>query len=77
MLARRITSILPNLTFEEALEITKIHSVAGKVGNNTIINGRPFRSPHHTISMSGLVGGGSFPKPRRNKLVTLWSVVFR
>lgn len=66
MLARRITSILPDLSFEEALEITKIHSVAGKLRNNTIINGRPFRSPHHTISMAGLIGGGSFPKPRRN-----------
>lgn len=63
MMAKRITSILPNLTFEEALEITKIHSVAGKIGNNTIISNRPFRSPHHTIYSTGLIGGGSFPKP--------------
>ena len=77
MLARRRTSILPNLSFEEALEITKIHSVAGKVGNNTIINGRPFRSPHHTISMAGLIGGGSFPKPRRDKFITFWSAILR
>lgn len=77
MLARRVTSILPDLTFEEALEITKIHSVAGKVENNKIINGRPFRSPHHTITIAGLIGGGSFPKPRRNKLITFWSAIFR
>lgn len=63
MMARRITTILPKLTFEEALEITKIHSVAGKIGNNTVISERPFRSPHHTISTSGLIGGGMVPKP--------------
>lgn len=63
MMARRITTILPDLSFNEALEITKIHSVAGKVGNNTIITERPFRSPHHTISSIGLIGGGAFPKP--------------
>ena len=63
MMARRITSILPDLSFEEALEISKIHSVAGKIGNDTLINKRPFRSPHHTISTTGLIGGGSFPKP--------------
>lgn len=55
MLARRITTILPKLTFNEALEISKIHSVAGNIGNNTIISERPFRSPHHTISTSGLI----------------------
>lgn len=63
MMARRITTILPKLTFEEALEISKIHSIAGKIGNNTIISERPFRSPHHTISNSGLIGGGMVPKP--------------
>ena len=63
MMARRITTILPELSFEEALEITKIHSVAGKIENNTIITERPFRSPHHTISSTGLIGGGAFPKP--------------
>lgn len=63
MMAKRVTSILPELTFEEALEITKIHSVAGKIENNTIITERPFRSPHHTISGTSLIGGGSFPKP--------------
>ena len=63
MMARRITTILPKLTFEEALEISKIHSIAGKIGNNTIISERPFRNPHHTISKSGLIGGGMVPKP--------------
>ena len=63
MMARRITTILPKLTFDEALEISKIHSIAGKIGNNTIISERPFRNPHHTISNSGLIGGGIVPKP--------------
>lgn len=65
-MARRINTILPNLTFEESLEITKIHSVAGKIQNGNIITNRPFRSPHHTISSASLIGGGSIPKPRRN-----------
>ena len=64
MLSRRITTILPKLTFEEALEITKIHSVAGKIDNNTMIFERPFRSPHHTITATALIGGGTIPKPR-------------
>ncbi|WP_430810595.1 MULTISPECIES: YifB family Mg chelatase-like AAA ATPase [unclassified Carboxylicivirga] len=64
MLAKRLASILPPLTLDEALETTKIHSVAGKTGNNTaLITQRPFRSPHHTISDVALVGGGSFPQP--------------
>ena len=64
MIARRIPSILPDLTFEEALETTKIHSVAGKIDKNTaIITKRPFRSPHHTISGASLIGGGRIPKP--------------
>lgn len=63
MLAKRLPTILPDLTFEEALEITKIYSVAGMLGQNAIINQRPFRSPHHTISTVSLVGGGSIPKP--------------
>lgn len=67
MLARRLPSILPDLSFEEALEITKIHSIAGILPSNTsLINTRPFRSPHHTISAVSLVGGGRIPKPRRN-----------
>lgn len=64
MLARRIPSILPNLSFEEALEITKIHSIAGILKENVpIITTRPFRAPHHTISATSLVGGGKIPKP--------------
>ena len=63
MMARRIPSILPDLSFEESLEITKIHSISGLVGNGGIINKRPFRSPHHTISPNGLIGGGKIPKP--------------
>ncbi len=64
MMARRIPSILPDLTFEEALEITKIHSIAGTLSNSTpILTTRPFRSPHHTISATSLVGGGKIPKP--------------
>ena len=64
MLAKRLPSILPPLTLHEALETTKIHSVAGKLGvKATLIARRPFRSPHHTISDAALVGGGSFPQP--------------
>lgn len=64
MLAKRIPSILPPLSLEEALETTKIHSVAGKLAENqSIICKRPFRNPHHTISDVGLVGGGGHPQP--------------
>ncbi|MBK9422981.1 MAG: YifB family Mg chelatase-like AAA ATPase [Bacteroidetes bacterium] len=64
MLAKRLPTILPPLTVQEALETTKIHSVAGKVGKNTsLICTRPFRSPHHTISDVALVGGGGHPQP--------------
>ena len=64
MLARRIPSILPDLIFEEALEITKIHSVAGLISKNIpILLNRPFRSPHHTITSNSLIGGGRIPKP--------------
>lgn len=64
MLARRIPTILPPLTLQEALETTKIHSVAGKLQSNaSLIASRPFRSPHHTISDVALVGGGSNPMP--------------
>lgn len=64
MLARRLPTILPPMTIEEALETTKIHSVAGKIQNNhSLIISRPFRSPHHTISDVALVGGGSWPQP--------------
>ena len=64
MIARRISTILPRLTYEEKLEITGIYSVAGRLGENGhIIEERPFRSPHHTISMAALIGGGSKPRP--------------
>ncbi len=64
MLAKRISGILPPMELQEALETTKIHSVAGKLKNETgIISQRPFRSPHHTISDVALVGGGSYPQP--------------
>ena len=63
MLAKRLPSILPPMTLEEALETTKIHSVVGRTGSNGIICQRPFRSPHHTISDVALVGGGSYPQP--------------
>ncbi len=64
MLAKRLSSILPPLSLHEALETTKIHSVAGKLGNNgKLIATRPFRSPHHTISDVALVGGGGIPQP--------------
>jgi magnesium chelatase family protein len=64
MLAKRLSSILPPLTIEEALESTKIHSVAGKHPENTaLITRRPFRNPHHSISDIALVGGGSTPQP--------------
>lgn len=64
MLAKRLPTILPPLTLQEALETTKIHSVAGKMPvNATLIAKRPFRSPHHTISDAALVGGGGIPQP--------------
>jgi magnesium chelatase family protein len=64
MLSKRIPSILPPLSLEEALETTKIHSVAGKtVKQAGLITQRPFRSPHHTISDVALVGGGNHPQP--------------
>ncbi|MFT3933235.1 MAG: YifB family Mg chelatase-like AAA ATPase [Chitinophagaceae bacterium] len=64
MLAKRLPTILPPLTLHEALETTKIHSVAGKLPENaTLISKRPFRSPHHTVSDAALVGGGGLPQP--------------
>ena len=63
MLAKRLPTILPDLTLSEALESTKIHSVTGLLDGRPIIATRPFRSPHHTISDAGLVGGGTVPKP--------------
>ena len=78
MMARRIPSILPDLTFEEALEITKIHSIAGLISKEkSILTTRPFRSPHHTVSISSLVGGGRVPKPGEISLAHFRSFIFR
>ncbi|MBA5792405.1 MULTISPECIES: YifB family Mg chelatase-like AAA ATPase [unclassified Flavobacterium] len=63
MLAKRLPSILPPMTLDEALETTKIHSVVGKAQNVGLIKKRPFRAPHHTASSVSLVGGGSYPQP--------------
>ena len=62
MLARRLPSILPALSEEEALEVTTVHSVAGLL-NGAVTLGRPFRAPHHSVSTAGLIGGGSSPRP--------------
>jgi magnesium chelatase family protein len=64
MLARRIPTILPALSYQEAIETTKIHSIAGLLSEEkSLVSHKPFRSPHHTISDAGLIGGGSFPHP--------------
>ncbi|HOE14097.1 MAG TPA: YifB family Mg chelatase-like AAA ATPase [Candidatus Saccharicenans sp.] len=63
MLARRLPTILPEMIFEEIIEVTQIYSAAGLLGNRAAISQRPFRAPHHTITDTGLVGGGNFPRP--------------
>lgn len=63
MLAKRLPTIMPDMTFEEALETTRIYSVAGLIRSQALINTRPFRAPHHTISDVALIGGGQIPKP--------------
>lgn len=63
MLAERLPTIMPAMTFNEVIETTKVYSVSGKLGDQSLILHRPFRNPHHTISQAGLVGGGSNPQP--------------
>lgn len=63
MLTKRIPTILPPMSFEESLETTRIHSVTGVLPSETGLIGAPFRSPHHTISDAGLVGGGAILRP--------------
>ena len=71
MLAKAFPSILPDLTLDESLEITKIHSISGLLNNEPLVCHRPFRSPHHTISKTSLIGGGRFPKPGEVSLAHL------
>lgn len=63
MLAKRLPSIMPDLNFEELVESSKVYSVSGKLKDKNLLSKRPFRSPHHTISQAGLIGGGSYPQP--------------
>ena len=64
MLAKRLPGILPKMSFDESIETTKIHSIAGVLDNkNPFVSARPFRSPHHTVSVAGMAGGGTVPKP--------------
>lgn len=63
MLAKRLITILPDLTMEEAMEITKIHSIAGELKKDGLIMNRPFRMPHHSVPINTIIGGGKIPKP--------------
>lgn len=63
MLAKRLPTIMPSMTFQESIDTTKIYSICGKLQKASLVGARAFRSPHHTISQAGLIGGGSFPKP--------------
>lgn len=63
MLAKRLPSIMPPMTFDEVIETSKVYSITGKLNQEPLITQRPFRDPHHTISQAGLIGGGSYPQP--------------
>lgn len=63
MLAQRLATIMPAMSFEQLLEASKIYSISGKLQGDSLLTSRPFRAPHHTISQAGLIGGGSFPQP--------------
>lgn len=63
MLAKRLQTIMPPMSFQERIETSKIYSISGKLGSQALVTERPFRNPHHTISQAGLVGGGSYPQP--------------
>ena len=63
LIARRIPTIMPELNYDEKIELTKIYSVAGKLPGNGLINERPFRDPHHSVTRAGLIGGGNYPMP--------------
>jgi len=63
MLAKRLPTIMPKMSFDEVLKTSKVYSISGKLGKKSLVLKRPFRSPHHTISQAGLVGGGSYPQP--------------
>lgn len=63
MLAQRLSSIMPGMTFEEVLETSKIYSITGQLQNKSLVTQRPFRNPHHSISQAALIGGGSYPQP--------------
>lgn len=63
MLAKRLLTIMPDMNFDEIIDTTKIYSISGKLGSKSLIVQRPFRSPHHSVSAAGLIGGGTFPKP--------------